>query len=501
VNGGEPSRRDFLRLAGLAAGTATLTKFIRPVRMLGRSTTESATSILDGSASSCPIDTVVVAMMENRSFDHLVGWLATDEEYLERGRSRYGRGFAVDGAVDQSYRDPTGIAVATIPAETYEREKVETRGCTFRIPGHDWRPARVQRDEGFLAEGTGNDRFALTYYRKVNLPFYGALLARFTVFDRWHSSLLGPTFPNRQYLFSAQSEGRKHNIPGNPADVYTAETIWDRLAGAGVPAGYYNTDYPLLAMWGQDRMAPFIRPLDRYFEDAAAGTLPNVVFVEPGFTGPYRTDDHPRGDIGMAQRWVRDVFSALARSPQWTRSAFVLTYDEGGGFFDHVRPPVLPDARASARDQDNFGQAGFRVPALVASPYARPGAVDHRPYDHTSILRFLEWRFLGAPPEGSGTAGSRPRWAFTTRDARANNMGHSLRASNPEPDLGFDPETVHLPAVSPPCTATQLAAHPPDLDADTFESPELDDLATGRFPGATYTPWLDGVKHAFSPAG
>ena len=82
----------------------------------------------------------------------------------------------------------------------------------------------------------------------------------------------------------------------------------------------------------------------------------------------------------------------------------MLTYDEWGGFFDHVAPPILPDLRASANDEENFGQAGFRVPTVLASPYARPGFVDHTQYDHTSILRFLEWRFLGAPPRGPGAS-------------------------------------------------------------------------------------------------
>ena len=127
-------------------------------------------------------------------------------------------------------------------------------------------------------------------------------------------------------------------------------------------------------------MAPYIRSLDRFFEDAAAGTLPHVVFVEPQFGGTdaLRTDDHPYGDVGMGQRWVREVFGAFTRSPHWQRGAFILTYDEWGGFFDHVHPPLLADARASKNDANNFAQAGFRVPTLLASPYAQPGAVDHR---------------------------------------------------------------------------------------------------------------------------
>lgn len=317
-------------------------------------------------------------------------------------------------------------------------------------------------------------------------------MRRFTVFDRWHSSVLGPTFPNRQYLLSAQSEGRKGNTSGTPVGIFLAETVADRLAAAGVSVGYYYTNVPLLALWPLERMSPFFGPLERYFEDASTGTLPRVVFVEPHFGSgdALRTDDHPHGDIGFGQRWVREIFGAFASSAQWQRGAFILAYDEGGGFFDHARPPILPDARSSKVDQNNFGQAGFRVPALLASPYAQRGAVDHRLYDHTSILRFLEWRFLGAPAEGPGRGG---RWALTRRDRMAHNMGKTLRNARPDPALHFD-LGLPVPQPAPSCTAAHAAARSPspDPDADPFGKQELIDLA-GTFPHATYRPWLADV--------
>ena len=127
---------------------------------------------------------------------------------------------------------------------------------------------------------------------------------------------------------------------------------------------------------------------------------------------------------------------------------FVLTYDEWGGFFDHVAPPVLPDDRASTIDQENFGQASFRVPTVLASPYARRGFVDHHVYDHTSVLRFLEWRFLGAPAQGPGEDGD--TWFLTTRDRNARNLGASLVAEKPERDVGFDVD-LDLETPSEPC--------------------------------------------------
>ena len=259
---------------------------------------------------------------------------------------------------------------------------------------------RIQRDHGFLANGTGNDVFALSYGTNKDMRVLGNLAKRFTLFDHSFSSLLGPTFPNRQYLHSAQSEGQKRDPGPLDVGVFTSQTIWDLLQAAGVPARYYYNDLPLLMLWGE-RMADRVSSVDDFFEAAHDGTLPNVTFVDPGFTEDMRTDDHPMGDTRAGQRYIAAIFNALVRSPQWNRTAFVVTYDEWGGFFDHVSPPTLPDDRASPIDAKNFGQAGFRVPTILASPYARPGFVDHRVYDHTSILRFIEWRFLGAPAEGT----------------------------------------------------------------------------------------------------
>ena len=124
--------------------------------------------------------------------------------------------------------------------------------------------------------------------------------------------------------------------------------------------------------------------------------------VDPSFGGPGQNDDHPLADVRAGQAFLRNVFKAFVESPHWQHGAFISTYDEWGGWFDHVAPPHFPDDRANADDLLDFSQAGFRVPTVLASPYARPGMVDDRTYDHTSILRFLEWRFLGAPPEGPG---------------------------------------------------------------------------------------------------
>jgi phospholipase C len=391
--------------------------------------------ILDQPAAEAPIDTIVVLMMENRSVDHHLGWLGTDPTFTEEGRRRYGHRFRFDGDNTQRFRGPDGTRVDTWYLPGRPGEVNPYRRCDHPDPGHGWESGRVQRDRGFLADGSGNDEFALGYYAADDVSVYADLARRFTSFDRYHCSLLASTYPNRAYLHSAQSAGYKDNSLPTATAGYPSTTIWDRLLAAGVPAAYYFADLPVTALWGP-RLAPHTRPLAEYFAGAAAGTLPRVVFLDPAFTTDYRTDDHPGGaDTRTAQKFVADCFWAFAQSPHWERGAFIVTYDEWGGFFDHVPPPILPDDRVSSDDLENFGQAGFRVPALLASPFARRGFVDHTLYDHTSILRFIEWRFLGAPARGPGA--DTDTWFLTARDRHANNIGQSL-VTSADPEVAVD---------------------------------------------------------------
>ncbi len=467
-------RRAFLRAAGLTAAAASLGP--RLSGLFGGTSAEAEAvanglavpSILDMPASEAPIDTIVVLMMENRSFDHFLGWLATDEDFIEEGRRRHGRRFYVEGDQSQTFKNEKSKRISTYYLPEREGEENPYRGCGHPDPGHGWNAGRAQRDGGFLAKDSGNDIFALGYYREPDVPLYAKLAKRFTVFDRFHCSVLGPTYPNREYMHSAQSGGMKTNdFPG--PEGFQWDAIWDRLGAAGVSGGYYFVDLPAIALWGA-RMVPYAHHLERFFVDCALGTLPNVVFVDPGFTTDLRTDDHPHADMRSGNKFVFNVFKALATSPQWNRSAFFLTYDEWGGFFDHVKPPILPDDRASKVDKANFGQAGFRVPTLMASPYAREGFVDHRLYDFTSILRLIEWRFLGAPPEGPGGG----KWYLTGRDRYARNIGRSL-ATRPKPEIDLD-AMPQLPVSSGPCsdgitvaTAGDKSPFEEALDAGYFE--------------------------------
>lgn len=410
-------------------------------------------SILDVPASEAPIDHIVVLMMENRSFDHYLGWLGRDESYLERGRRQYGSGFAIDAQPNQTYLDTQGNPISTFSMNG-GATPVGYRGCGYSDPGHGWNAGRAERDGGFLSAGSGNDLLALGYMEADDLPFHSRMARRFTTFDRYHASVLGPTQPNRRYLHSAQSGGYKNNYIPIAEGGHQWDTIWDRLRGANVDVRSYSPDLPSLALWG-GRMAPILSPIDRYFEDCATGNLPSVTFLDPPYLPWWQADDHPLCDPASGQRFLRDTFRAFTESSHWDNGLFVLTYDEWGGFFDHVAPPVFPDLHASNLDSENFGQAGFRVPTILASPYARPGYVDHRTYDHSSILRFIEWRFLGAPAEGAGGSAD---WSLTPRDRGANNIGTSLGLTQPDPTV-FDLNDLPLRAPTNLCSGSpQLVA-------------------------------------------
>jgi hypothetical protein len=259
-----------------------------------------------------------------------------------------------------------------------------------------------------------------------------------------------------------------------------------------VAAREYFINVPSAVIWGA-RMTQYVRSMDQYWYDAQNGTLPNVTFLTPGMGTPYRTDDHPQGDVRLGQRFIQAMFATFVRSPQWRRGAFILTYDEWGGFYDHVRLPVVADDRRSSNDENDFGQLGFRVPAVLASPYVRQNYVDHTLYDHASILRFLEWRFLGAPPHGRGKDGD--NFWLTKRDRNANNYGASLRVDKPDMDVDLDSPlaAVEQVGVTGDCNHDErLRESGKDNQANAFDvSDELESLAGNIDPdGASLTPWL-----------
>jgi phospholipase C len=367
-------------------------------------------STLPANADDCPIEHIGVLMMENRTYDTYFGWLENGRGFLNLG-------------LDLTYQDPADPSQQASPAHWAP----EYRRCGHPDPSHNWNSGRAQLQEGFLTGS--NDEYALAYYLAEDIPTYARLARQFTVFDRYFCAVLAGTYPNRHYMHGANAGGvRTNEFPpqaGAPTG-FTWPTIWDRLDEAGLTSAYYFSDLPFIAMYGAKHLSK-MRPISQFFTDAAAGTLPNVYFVDPLFLGDHRTDDHPGGaDINTAQAFVNNVAHAVTTGPQWRTSAFFINYDEWGGFFDHVVPPrAESDDLASDLLADDWSQRGFRVPALAISPYSRKGYVHHDgPYDHTSILKFIEWRW-GLPH-------------LSERDRTAKNIGECFDFSqSARTDIGI----------------------------------------------------------------
>lgn len=434
-------RRDFLRRTAYTAGLAAAGTML-PVDVLLREAAraQAQTSGLPSPAN-MPLDHVVVVMMENRSFDHYFGWLQ-----------------GADGDQTQTYTDPAGNVVATQHASSLE---AEYQGCGHPDHGHGWESVRAQLQGGLLAAGSGNDEFALSYYDEGDLEFIHAGGKEFTVYDRFFCSLLGPTWPNRYYKWSGQSGGKKDNTPPIQTAGNQWETIFDRAIGAGLSARYYHSDLPFSAVWGP-RASPWTRALPAYYADCAAGTLPNITFVDPPFrdgggADGLSADEHPHGDVRLGQAWMADVVHAFLESPCWERGALFVVYDEWGGFFDHVTPPSVTDDRQSTDLKEDFGQMGFRIPAIALSPFAGRGKVSHLQCGFESILKLITYRWqLGN---------------LCARDAAATNIGLSFTHwDSPKLECPDLPHPVHV--ASRPC-----ALGGGDVLADESAQAHVSDLA------------------------
>ena len=335
-----------------------------------------------------PIDHIVVLMQENRSFDHYFGRLRPKGENAAEGPP--------PGA---SNPDATSGA----PIEPFHQRFT----CDVRDVAHSWNASHEQYDGGALDGFTTTNAApedpsggrAMGYYTAREIPFYFDLYRTFAIGDRYFSSLLGPTYPNREYLIAGTSFGHIRN----DLDLSDAsKTIFEALDEAGVSWRIYNefVAFAGLFPYVSDRPENLL-PASQFAVDAAAGTLPSVTFVDPFFFGPpdVRSDEHPPSNVQVGQDWVEDKVRALLKSPLWPRSALFLTYDEHGGYYDHVPPPpaCIPDdvpPNLQKGDVDaQFDRYGFRVPVVVVSPYARKRFVSHVVHDHTSVLRFIETRF------------------------------------------------------------------------------------------------------------
>ncbi len=359
-----------------------------------------------------PIETIVVLVQENRSFDHYFGHFA---KYAGRND--------VEVPPSEDVTNPSRTGPASSEVHKWQRAGHD---C-FLDTNHSWSGTHTQVDNGKM-DGfyeTNHDikgetipdptmalrdgERAMWWYDEKELPYYYALAKEFGLADHYHCALQGPTWPNRMFVFAATSFGRTTNrnfpkldayrFPDN--DIVVLDELEKRhvdwrlyssgIAGAAVVLG---AELPL--RYNRD----IVSPIQDFYADAAAGKLPSVVFVDPDFTktgDPDGNDEHPPAHLQVGQAFTKSIVDALMKSPQWSKSALFITYDEHGGLYDHVPPPkaCVPDDNppidADGKHVDGaFDALGVRVPLLVVSPYSKRGYVSHAVYDHTRSVRFIQ---------------------------------------------------------------------------------------------------------------
>jgi phospholipase C len=338
------------------------------------------------------IEYVVVLMLENRSFDHMLGYLSLDDDGLDVDGLAEGMANAHDGRSYPIFR-------LTETAFTKAQDPCHSGRCVDE---------QVANGNGGFASNFISTRrdpratdpvVAMGYYDGKQLPIYDFLARRYCVCDRWFCSVRGATFPNRLYAVAGRAAGSRDNAD---PPIYHLPSFVRQLDIAGATWRWYTHEL-FATIWAIDRdllprtfdnVRPFSSPYSfaDFFSAAQAGTLPNVAWIDPNFVdvggAVGSNDDHPPSDVRAGQELVLRILNALARSPAWERTLLVITYDEHGGFFDHVEPP-------SAEDDDprpEFHALGPRVPALVVSPRVRAG-VSHETFDHTSIIKTCLVRF------------------------------------------------------------------------------------------------------------
>jgi len=374
---------------------------------------------------SAPFDTVVVLMMENRSFDHLLGWFP-------------GVNGKQSGLVFPDLRGQ--------PAPTYSLGDL-LQACDLKDPAHDWQSVAKQLNagacDGWLQTQTTGDHYPIGYYGSAQVPILGALAGHYTVFDNYFCSLGAATWPNRFYQLCAATDVDDTGLypgPGQPRPSKLGLAIFDRLHDAGLSAGYYTWGEPMTGLFASKRYDNITYRKDKFFTDAEAGTLPNVTFIDPDYTTVSEflgtsNDDHPHGSILSGEAWIAEVYNAVKASPQWDKTVLVLNFDEHGGFYDHVPPPTVVDdnINPNAGPHPDYTRLGFRVPAIAIGPFAPAKIESAGPYEHCSILRMIEWRW-NLPP-------------MTARDAHAKNLAEAL-------DFTVHRAAIDLPAfTAPPMTA------------------------------------------------
>jgi phospholipase C len=376
---------------------------------------------------------IVVLMMENHSYDNFLGTL------VRKSDNGPADGFTMDPSAVTSW-NPNGV-LAGNPNGSGQYQWAYHMPTTCQhsgSPTQEWSASHEQynngRLDGFVTGVSYGEKaagpVAMAYWNADDLPVLHSLATYFPLSDRWFQSLLGQTDPNRRYLIAATSSGMTDDIQISTSGldergiiqdltlpVPTNGTIFDLLSAFDISWTCYSaagltSATPELFPENDALNAVYEKPFDDFYYDAAGGILPSFSFLDEDYST--QSQENPQ-NIVVGEQLIYQVVTALANSPNWDSTMLILNYDEHGGYYDHVSPPVAmapdlipPIVEPGQQTYDEFSRFGFRVPSLVISPYSRPNWVTHTVYDHTSVLAMME-RKWNLP-------------AMTWRDANANDL-------------------------------------------------------------------------------
>ena len=356
---------------------------------------------------------VVVLMMENRSFDHMLGYLMMEN-------------IAIDGVTDNLYtnRDTDGEPHRTTSGAEYQGQLImdpghdvddvyyQMYGVTFGTPAGD--PDMSGFSQSYQQQG-GDPQDIMRCFKPEQVPNIAALARSYAICDRWFSSVPGPTLPNRAFAHFGTSFGR---VDMSPVYFSGKPNIYSRLKAAGAQAKIYY-----YATWSGTMGLTFLLNGQReyfglwgdFLSDCKNNRLPQYSFIEPPYYdngAVIASDQHPDHNIQAGDNFIRQVYEAVrSNNDTWHSTLLLVVWDEHGGIFDHVPPPQVEhsDGFTSTAPVFNFDRYGVRVPAIVISPYVQKGIVDHTLYEHASIPATATAQFIGDPRTNAPYA--REQWA------------------------------------------------------------------------------------------
>ncbi|KAL8516348.1 hypothetical protein ACS0TY_014852 [Phlomoides rotata] len=351
-----------------------------------------------------PIKTLVVIVMENRSFDHMLGWLKRVRPDIDGlSGSEFNRVNAFD---PKSRAVPVSDDAFFVDSDPGHSIQAMTEQIFGSLDDTTANPAPMN---GFVQQAESMDegmsKTVMSGFKPDLVPVYAELANEFAVIDRWFASVPASTQPNRFYVHSATSHGASSNVRKDLINGFPQKTIFDSLDENDLDFGIYYQNIPATLFFSSLRKLKHIVKFHEYalkFKlHAKLGKLPNYVVIEQRYFDVNlfpANDDHPSHDVALGQKFVKEVYETLRASPQWEEMAILITYDEHGGFFDHVPTPVsgVPNPDGIIGPDPfyfKFDRLGVRVPTFLISPWIEKGTVIHEPsgptpssqYEHSSI--------------------------------------------------------------------------------------------------------------------